>query len=738
MSIRDAWAALWGRGISDETAKAAATALDIMGAPTSKEEAHGILAGVLPYSQPPKRGTLQLMLMYATAPMLRTVVSRIAQRIAATEWEVDKVVGPGGKAINPKRAQVPWKREMREKALSRYRKAGLEVQPVEDHPALDFLRAGNPVLDGRGCMQVTATHVLLKGEGYWLIQRYESGPLAGLPQHYWPIPPFWIAETPTTNLPWYRLAFMGWNVRVPEGEVLRFTDPDPFNPIGRGVGLAESLTDELDSDEYAKKWIKGRLYNQGVPRTIVTMEGGGEKEALRVQEEWRQSFNGVFNSFKTWFTPRKLTVQTLEPKFEEMKLLELRAGMRDAILETFGYPKELVGIVTTMTTRGALDTAEFRLEKYGVEPWREFFRHGIQHRLMPLYTSNAVLSYVNEVPADRAFLLNAAKVRPYAFTNNAVLEIAGAEQTEEAWGDERPPTPVAAPTDTEVIPGGGGGMGGKGARTHRDPPWTRELTGRRKAEGEEQDDFTHDDIDDVVDALDDEAITGDDLRTVLEKNIRGIGGKAMGALGLEANAFDHTDPAVKSYLDNDSSDSISNIDETTKEKIRAKLGAVADDGGSVSDAASEIQDVFDECSTSRAENIAQTEMLRASGVATRSAFKQSGLVKKKYWQHGGGEEDPRDGHIALAEQDPIDLDEPFVNPETGVAMQYPGEAGDPGEDCRCHCSHWAKVEDAKAAHVPPSGAEQRAWRAAGEAQVKAMVKKAFGRQKKAVLSALRK
>jgi hypothetical protein len=734
--VRDVWSAIFGPRVSPEAAaKAARVVGQVFGASMAKDEARGLLTGILPYGQPPKRGTMELMLLYGASPWLRAVVSRIAQRIGSTEWELERIVGPDGKAMRAKALQRAPRRAFRNALRKRYAKSGMDVEPVLEHPMLDFMHAGNPKLDGRGCMQVTSTHVLLKGEGYWLLERYPDGPLKDLPSHYWPIPPFWVIQTPTVTLPGYRVQFAGWHGWIPETEIVQFTDPDPFNPYARGVGLAEALGDELDSDEYASKWIKSRFYNQGVPAALVSLKGGDEDEATRMKAKWQQDFGGFMRQFRAYFTSREIQVERLEPKFEEMKLIELRGSMRDAVLEVFGYPKELLGILTN-ANRSTIDTAEFRLEKYVVEPWREFFRHALQHRLTAAWDDRAVLDYVSDVPADREFSLSVMKARPYAFTNNAVRTLAGEDETDEAWGGERPPTPVAAPTESEVIPGGGGMVGGKGA----DPVWTRELHARRKAQEEEQDDdraFTSSDIDDVVSAVDDDEFAP--LGKILEDNIRSIGGKAMGALGLQASAFDHRDPAIKDWLEQESSTSVAGIGDTTRDDLRTALADVASDGGSVRDAAKAIRTVFADASTSRAELIAQTEMLRASGVATHTAFRQSGLVKKKFWQHGGGEDDPRDGHIELAASEPIDLDAPFVNPDTGVEMQYPGEAGDPGEDCNCHCSHWARVDDPKsAAKKAPNGAQQRGWRTKGESALKQAARVAFAQQQKAALRGLRR
>ena len=84
--VRDVWSAIFGPRVSPEAAaKAARVVGQVFGSPIAAKEARGLLTGILPYGQPPKRGTLELMLLYAASPWLRAVVSRIAQRIGSTE-----------------------------------------------------------------------------------------------------------------------------------------------------------------------------------------------------------------------------------------------------------------------------------------------------------------------------------------------------------------------------------------------------------------------------------------------------------------------------------------------------------------------------------------------------------------------------------------------------------------------------------------------------------------------------
>jgi hypothetical protein len=127
-------------------------------------------------------------------------------------------------------------------------KAGLaatQVEEITDHPLLTLLRQGNPMLTGINTRRLLQIHLELVGESFWVLERNKLR----MPIGVWPIPPSWVQELPTLKVPAYRIQFRGWNGIIPETEVVAFADPNPENPYGRGRGTAQSLADELDTDE---------------------------------------------------------------------------------------------------------------------------------------------------------------------------------------------------------------------------------------------------------------------------------------------------------------------------------------------------------------------------------------------------------------------------------------------------------------------------------------------------------
>ena len=78
----------------------------------------------------------------------------------------------------------------------------------------------------------------------------------GAPIAFWPIPPSWVISTATPTNPFYRISFRGFQTEIPDTEIYWISEPNPANPFGRGSGMTQAVSDELDTDEYVQKFIK--------------------------------------------------------------------------------------------------------------------------------------------------------------------------------------------------------------------------------------------------------------------------------------------------------------------------------------------------------------------------------------------------------------------------------------------------------------------------------------------------
>jgi phage portal protein BeeE len=758
MGIREAWQALTTPKVSSALAvRAASVAGEVFGMEASKDEAHGMLAGIFPWGLPPKRGTRELMMLYAASPWLRAVTHRIGMRVGSTTWRIYALKGRADGQVRFAKAFSDAAPGTRKRLLREYRKsASTDVEEILDHPMLDFLRAGNLILDGRSSMQVSQTHWDLKGDVYWLLERHDSGPLKGKPKHWWPVPPFWVMATPTTSTPWFRFQYGGWNAQVPETEVVWARDPDPANPYGRGVGIAESLQDELQGHESASKLVNSSFFNRCLPAAIVSMKGGNKAEAQRIQEDWTQKYGGgALKALQTHFTSSEVSVAQLSQSFVDMQVLELRKEMKADILQTFGYPAELLGDLSG-ANRSTIDTAAYRLEKYVIEPRREFWRHVLQNRLAREWDERIIVEYENEVPEDAAFLLQAAARRPYAFTNNEIRQIAGKPEVDDAWGEERPPTPTAPPVQAEKPVAGGT------VTLAEEPAWAKDLRAQLTKAQEEDDtppapDWDSGAIDGAVKAIDPQVLLTE-LAALMADALAEWGAATFsdeGLSDLSNEAFSMRNPRVKAFLEDLAGDRIQGINDTTKERVRDLLAKGYDEGLGIDDIASSLEESagFNEA---RAELIAQTETLRASNFGSLEAYRQSGVVDKKEWIFGSQAKEPRDGggesadHESLDDGKGIDLDEKWVEPVYGDKLDHPGD-GPPRQSCRCHCGIAAKIEDPdmsdteraiatavrKAKHETHL-AKASARRAKWESKTQAAVARAFAKQQRAVVKALRK
>lgn len=462
----------------------------------------GVASAIMGSRGPPRRGTRELIASYKEAPWLRAVAGKIARGVANAQWSVYARAAEPMMTALPSRMAPAWRwgvdRSVRDHLLSsgdfyararrraQLRAAGL-LREVPDHPLLAVLARPNAEMTGRSALQVSQVWLDIKGEAFWLLQSDAAGIVTG----YLPVPPHWVSAVPTIQRPTFRLSAAAMQLEVKPEAVLWLRELDPENPYGRGTGVAESLGDELETDEYAAKFIKGWFYNSAKPDVIVSVDGMGAADAKRTKEQWEADYRGPGSNGRTHFTGGKMNVARLDSSFKDMQLAELRKLQRDTIVQVFGVPPETIGIIEN-SNRSTIDAARY-IYALGVEfPRVEFLRSELQHQLVGRFNGDAVLEAEVSVPDDEAHRLAVMVAQAPAFALNEwraeagydaeplfkgvypPLAQPGQQLASGATAKDAPETEDVEDADkTELEPE----VPGDDDRARGDPPWARQLHG---------------------------------------------------------------------------------------------------------------------------------------------------------------------------------------------------------------------------------------------------------------------
>lgn len=432
----------------------------------SAKAAYGLLSGVLPggHGLPPVRGTKEYLRAYSDMPWLRAVSARIASSVSRTEWQLFVRGKPN------ERARRDWvlqrsSNPVRRAALLKQAQADGDLRQIETHPLLDLLDRANSFQTGDSMRKVTQLHLDLVGEAFWLKERDGLGMVTAV----WPIPPDWVVNTPTPAHPFYRVQFRAWRGLIPDTEILCFQDPDPANPYGRGSGTAQALADELETDEYAAKHTKAFFYNRARPDLVVFPKAPAtmrEADVRRAEEDWTSRNQGFWRAFKPYFMTREVGIHEMDQNFRSLQLVQLREYERNAVIQIFGMPPELLGVIEN-SNRATINAADFLMAKYVLEPRLEFLRSVFQERLVPEFDERLIINYVSPVTDDEELRLKAATAAPWAQSVDEWREMMGREKleddkgkvhvftsglTEHTMGEEPPPPDPMAPP-VAVAPG---------------------------------------------------------------------------------------------------------------------------------------------------------------------------------------------------------------------------------------------------------------------------------------------
>lgn len=323
------------------------------------------------WARPPSRNTSEWLGTFSTSPRL-AVVDRIASDIANVNGKLLRV--------NPD---------------------GSETE-VTEHPFLDFMLEPNPLYEmtSAAIWRLHEIYLMLVGESFVLVERDDHG----RPFEMWPVPPHWVQMTPHLGYPYYRIvSTTGIYMEVSVDDMFVMKQLNPLDPFMRGLGIAESIADEVEIDEYAAKFQKRFFYNDATPPLLFHMPEATDEQLKAFMASWNKRHKGVENSHKAAAVAGSIDVKLLGSNdTRNLGFIDSRVSMRDAVLEHFSVPREIMGI-TENSNRATADAAQYIYAKNVLMPRITNREEAINKQLLPMFGPNLVWRYDSIVPYDQDF-----------------------------------------------------------------------------------------------------------------------------------------------------------------------------------------------------------------------------------------------------------------------------------------------------------------------------------------------
>ncbi len=323
------------------------------------------------WARPPSMNTAEWLNMFTKSPRL-AAVDRIASDIANISGHLYKV--------NDDETETE----------------------LTDHPFLELMKNPNPLYEmtSSAVWRLHEIYLLLVGESFFLIERDDFG----RPAELWNVPPHWVKMTPHINYPYYDIVSTnGITMSVPVDDMFVMKHLNPLDPFLRGVGVAESIADEVEIDEYAAKFQKRFFYNDATPPVVFLMPDATPTQRDEFMARWNNRHKGVENSHSAAALTGNVDVKVIGGSSgQNLDFIESRIAMRDAVLEHFGIPREIMGI-TENSNRATADSAQYIYAKNVLTPRLLNREEAINKQLLPMFGANLIWRFDAVVPYDKDF-----------------------------------------------------------------------------------------------------------------------------------------------------------------------------------------------------------------------------------------------------------------------------------------------------------------------------------------------
>jgi hypothetical protein len=213
-------------------------------------------------------------------------------------------------------------------------------------------------------------------------------------------------------------------------------DPDPTSLYARGSGVSASLDDELSTDSEAAKTIRAFFEHQARPDILITGKGLNPEKTKRIEEEWVTKQSGFWNAFKPHFMSEVVDVREFKQDFQSMQFIDLRKYERDSIIQVFGIPPEIIGILQN-SNRATIEAADLFFSRYTLTPILNQMREAFQKQLIPKFDDTGLveIDFISPIQEDKEFQLAVMQAAPWAFLKDEIRARAGEDPLPDGKGE---------------------------------------------------------------------------------------------------------------------------------------------------------------------------------------------------------------------------------------------------------------------------------------------------------------
>ncbi len=298
---------------------------------------------------------------------------------------------------------------------------------IYKHPILDLLRLVNPFQTSNEFIALDSIYTESIGETFWALNFNALNEPAEIVLPY----PHKMSVVPAKEFPFVKGYVYGYgNEAIPFdiNEIIHFKYPNPLNQY-RGLGSAQAIGVELDSEQYSSQWIRQFFFNSARPDGVIQFDYNlSDEQFEKLKKQWSEKYKGVSKAHQVALLERGGKYVQIQNSVKDMDFPNLKLKNRDSILGVVGMPLSVMGISENVNKANA-EAGDYTFARWIVKPRLDWKTAKLQEQLIPKFrkSENLQLGFEEVVPEtiEQKMLLAESGIRAGYLTINEARKLRG-------------------------------------------------------------------------------------------------------------------------------------------------------------------------------------------------------------------------------------------------------------------------------------------------------------------------